>query len=423
MSRPLAVFLIVVGILLNAVGILVIVLAAQQMPRGGGMGPLFAGLGVEVAGIGLLIAGMVGLRRARLAGMIPPGGSLEPALFIPNKEVTLELDGSPYTVLYTPPVPGKHPRPSVLRISTPVTEAQGEFHMAPQTWFDRVCKRFGIAVEIETGDEVFDAECYVRSDTPEFAAAYLGDSIKRVAILDLRRMGFPEVLLSGGTLTASWTGFNPKAHDKPELGADTAARLLILARNLPVHRPEFEHRTGGNRKKWQAALWLGLIGFALTMLSLIAYPPVETLDLLSRALVVFVLALPAFAYVSAVLVRGTSTSHNAWGGLMAGAIFLLPVGSVGSTALLNGASDESPPVVHNAVITEKYTTRNKNRTNYHVRVASWRDPGETLSYGVSQAEFNAVTPHQSQMFVTTRAGAIGIEWLASRHIVERPGKK
>lgn len=422
MSRPLAVILILAGILLNVVGILVIVLAAQQMPRGGGMGPLFAGLAVEVAGVGMLVAGIVGLRRARLAAMMPPAGTTEPVLYIPHKEVTLELDGSPYTVLYTPPVPGKHPRPSVLRISTPAPNASGEFHMSPQTWFDRTCKRFGIAVEIETGDEVFDAECYVRSDTPEFAAAYLGDSIKRVAILDLRRMGFPEVLLTNGVLTASWTGFNPKANHKPELSIDTAARLLILARNLPEHRPEFEHRTGSHRKKWQAALWLGLIGFALTMLSLIAFPPVDTLDLLSRALVVFVVALPAFAYVSAVLIRGSSTSHNAWGALMVGAIFLLPLGSVGSTALLNGASDESPLVVHNAVITEKYTTRNKNRTNYHVRVASWRAPGETLSYRVSQTEFNAVTPHQSQMVVTTRAGAIGIEWLASRHI-QQPGKK
>jgi len=422
MSRALAVFLIVIGIILNVVGILTIVIAAQQVQRGG-MGPLLAGLAVEGVGVALLVAGMVGLRRARFAGDFPSSGKTEPTLYIPNKEVTLELDGSPYTILYTPPVPGKHPRPSFLRISTPAPAASGEFHMAPQTWFDRVCKRIGLAVEVETGDDVFDAECYVKSDTPEFAAAYLGDSIKRVAILDLRRMGFLEVTLSGGTLTASWTGFNPQTHNKPELSADTAARLLILARNLPEHRPEFGHRTGSHRKKWQVALWLGLIGFALSILALISYPPVLALDLITRALLVFVLVVPAFAYVSAVLLRGTSTSHNAWGALMVGGIFLLPVGSVGSTALLNGAADESPPVGHDAVITEKYTTRNKNRTNYHVRVASWRDPGDTLSYRVSQGEYNAVIEGQSQMVVTTRAGAVGIEWLASRHVVYQPGKK
>jgi len=422
MSRTLAVFFIVVGIILNVVGILVIVVAAQQRPAAG-IEPLLAGLVVEVIGVAMLVVGVVGLRRARRAAMIPPGGPHDPFLYLPNKEVTLELDGSPYTVLYTPPVPGKHPRPSVLRISTPAPEAKGEFHMAPQTWFDRVCKRMGLAVEVETGDEVFDRECYVKSDTPEFAAAYLADAVKRVAILDLRRMGFPEVLLSNGVLTASWTGFNPKVHDKPELSADTAARLLILARNLPEHRPEFDHRTGANRKRWQVVFWLALIAFALTILALIAYPPVHATDLLYRALVVLVLGLPAFAYVAAVLLRGTSTSHNAWGALMVGAIFLVPVGSVGSTALVNALADDSVPTIHNAVVTEKYTTRSKNRVNYHVRVASWRVPGDTLSYRVSQAEFNAVKEGQSQMVVTTRAGSIGIEWQVSRHVVERPGKK
>ena len=336
--------------------------------------------------------------------------------------MTLELDGSPYTVLYTPPVPGKHPRPSVLRISTPAP-AQGEFHMAPQTWFDRVCKRFGLATEIETDDEVFNAECYVRSDTPDFAAAYLADPIKRVAILDLRRLGFPEVLLTGGTLSASWTGFNPKAHEKPDLSADTAARLLILARNLPEHRPEFDHRTGGHRKKWQAVLWLFLVGFALTMLSLIPFTPIHALDLIVRALVVLVLGLPAFAYLAAIFLRGTSTSHYAWGGLMGGAVFLFPLGSVGSTALVNGLADDSAQVVHNAPITEKYTTRSKNRTNYHVRVASWRNPGETESFQISGSEYNAVVPNQSQMVITTRAGAFGIEWLVSKSVNVRPGKK
>ena len=63
MSRALAVFLLVVGILLNVIGILVIVIAAVQLPRGG-MGPLFAGLAVEGVGVALLVAGIVGLRRA-----------------------------------------------------------------------------------------------------------------------------------------------------------------------------------------------------------------------------------------------------------------------------------------------------------------------------------------------------------------------
>ena len=84
MSRALAVFLLVVGILLNVIGILVIVVAAVQLPRGG-MGPLFAGLAVEVVGVALLVAGIVGLRRARLASSFPPGGGDGPIALHPQQ--------------------------------------------------------------------------------------------------------------------------------------------------------------------------------------------------------------------------------------------------------------------------------------------------------------------------------------------------
>ena len=107
---------------------------------------------------------------------------------------------------------------------------------------------------------------------------------------------------------------------------------------------------------------------------------------------------------------------------MSGAVFLFPLGSVGSTAR-ERSRGRLRQVVHNAPITEKYTTRSKNRTNYHVRVASWRNPGETESFQISGSEYNAVVPNQSQMVITTRAGAFGIEWLVSKRVNVRPGKK
>ena len=174
---------------------------------------------------------------------------------------------------------GKNARPSKLRISTPL-EARGEFHMAPETWFDRVCKNVGLATEIQTADETFDRECYVRSDTPEFATAYLGDPVKRIAVLDLRRAGFPEVMLKEGLIAATWTGFDPGYHGKPELPEETAARLLILARDLPADRPEFGNRIGARRKQWQVVLWVFLALFGLTILSLFAYPAISGLELL-----------------------------------------------------------------------------------------------------------------------------------------------
>jgi hypothetical protein len=414
MPRPVALVLVSFGFVLGAAGLVLFIAGIQRLP--GGVDLLVAGMILGGFGAAMLIGGLAGYRRAAAR---PPAADGGPGDYAPNQTVTRELDGAPYSVHYTPPVHGKNSRPSCLRVSTPV-EARGEFHMAPETWFDQVCKRFGLAVEIETGDALFDAECYVRSDTPEFAAEYLADPVKRVAIRDLRRLGFAGVTLEGGTLTAAWTGFNPKVNDRPELCADAAARVVLLARNLPPHMPEFERRTGTHRKQWQAVLWLFLAGFAATLLSLIAYTPLDGLGVMLRALIILVPGLPVFAYLAAGLLRGTSTSHTAWGGLMIGALFLFPAGSCGTVTLLNGALDPSPPVVREAVIVEKYTTRSKNRTNYHVRVASWRNPGRTESFEVSSADHQAVVPHQSRMAVTTRAGLLGVEWMAAKRVVANP---
>jgi hypothetical protein len=332
-----------------------------------------------------------------------------------NKAVEEELDGVPYTVRYTPPVKGKHAKPSVLTISTDV-DCDHEFDMVVEKWFDKFCKKLGVAVEVQTGDDKFDDECYIRTDSPAFTAAYLADPVKRIAILDLRRFGFLDVTLKDGTLSATWSGFDPDKHHRDDLSAEVAARLVLLARDLPAEKPEFAERTGGRRRVWQVVLWVFLAGFALTLLSLIAYSPTHGSDLLLLALPVLLVGWPAFAVLSAWLVRGTSRSHYTWGWLMLGSLFLFPVGSAGAVSLLNGVLDVSNGTTHDAVINEKYTTRSKGKTKYHVRVQSWRDAGDTESFQVGFNEFQAVTPNKSKVVVVTRSGGLGIEWIESKRV-------
>jgi hypothetical protein len=415
MKRGLGLVLLALGVLATVVGAIGTVVAiTDPKPAAPALTVVFATL--AAVGVGLLVGAVVILRRTKPFGAAPPAGPA--GRYIPNVGVEHELDGTPYTVLYTPPVKGKNAKPSVLTIST-AAACGGEFQMSVETWFDKMCKRLGIATEVQTGDDQFDDECYVRSDAPEFTAAYLADPVKRIAILDLRRFGFKEVTLDGGKLSAKWTGFDPTAHDRPELTADVAARLLLLARNLPAEQPEFANRTGSRRRFWQGALWVGLIGFALTALAVFRFTPVETADLLARAAAVL-LAWPVFAYLSAYLLSGTSRSHNAWGGLMLGSLLLFPVGCAGAVDLLNGLLDGSPEAVHDALIVEKYTTKSKNSTNYHVRVASWRDPGETVSFRVEANEYGAITPHRSRLRVATRGGALGVEWVKSKRVDANP---
>ena len=413
--RGLALVLLALGIVLGLVGLVGTIVAVQQLPRGGDPGLLAAFLLVDFIAAALLVVSFMMLRRTRPIGESPKLVDGKAGVYTPGAPVTGELDGVAYTSLYQPPVKGKNGRPSSLTISVPVPTS-GEFHMAPETWFDRFCKRLGIAVEIQTGDATFDAECYVRTDAVEFTQEYLADPVKRIAILDVRRLGFPRVTLSGGTVTALWTGFDPGTHDKPDLTADAAARMVLLARNLPSHKPEFDNRTGQHRKQWQVVFWVVLVGFAATILSLIAYPPTWGSELFGTAALVFVPGLAVFAYLSAWLLSGTSTSHYAWGGLMLGAVLLFPAGSMGTVGLLNGALDDSPQVTHAATIVEKYTTKSKNTTKYHVKCQSWRKPGGTESFQINSGDYNAVVENRSKMVVTTRAGALGVEWLVSKRV-------
>lgn len=409
-----AVLLCTVGGIGTAIGII------ELNRDGGALLAIF--ITIDIIGVGLLITSALLLRSAKTR---PP--QLEEAQpttdftkdYPDNIPVAYELDNTPYTVHYTPPVQGKNARPSVLTISTPM-DGPYEFHMVVETWFDKLCKRLGIAVEVETGDAEFDEQCFIRSDTPAFVEAYLKDSLKRIAILDLRRLGFHELILEKGQLTAKWTGFNPAVDHRPELREEVAARLLVLSRNLPAPQPEFDIRVDSHRVFWQTVLWLLLLGYALTVFALIPYTPTCMGELLLWALPVGLVGWPLLAYISAWLLSGTSRSHLAWSSLMIGSIFLFPPGCLGLVALVNGWLDRSPATERHARIVEKFTRRSKNSTNYHVRVESWRKPGETESFQISSSDYPNVTPHHSELIVVTHDGHLGVEWFESKQVVPNP---
>ena len=416
--RAIGLLLLAFGIVLGFVAVSGTLMALGRLPAWGAE-LLLVFLLLDAVSVVMLIAAVAVLRRGRPIGAVPTPVNGKVGAYVWNAPSNQELDGSPYAVLYLPPVKGKNGRPSSLRISTPVA-TKGECHVTRETWFDRLCKRFGLAREVQTGDADFDSACYVRSDTPEFAAAYLTDAMKRVAIVDLRRFGFPEVTIKDGTISATWHGFDPIRNDRPELAPDVAARLILLARNLPPHQPEFDHRVGTHRMMWQVVLWVFLVAFAVMMVSLIAFPPIVTSDLVGRIVPGIALGLVAFASISAWLLHGTSTAHYAWARLVLGSLILLPLGSVGTGAFINGVPDRSPEVTHTAAIVEKYTTKSKSKTKYHVRCALWREPGRTVSFEISAHEHAAVVVGQSKMVVTTRAGWLGAEWLKRSHLELQP---
>ncbi|MDW8242073.1 MAG: hypothetical protein RMJ88_02550 [Thermogemmata sp.] len=345
--------------------------------------------------------------------MTTPEGTL-----VPNEPLVKTLDGVAITAIYRPPEKrGKNQIPSELRVSTSVT-ASGEFHLLPETFWDRLGKRLGIAQEVTTGDAEFDERCYIRSDTPLFAAAYLSDPVKRIAFLDMQRLGFSEMTLHKGELTALWPHFDPAKDWRPELLDEAAARLVILSRDLPDVQEEAAVQAVRRRIYSQWFLWAFLIVFAIGTWWLGSdVMPWREGEWLLTSLPLIIVSLLAFAVVTALLLRGTSTSHHAWFRLMGGALLCLPFGSCEVVSAVNALTDTSPPQEHHLRIIDKYVHKSKRNKTYRVVCQSWRNPLLQEDMIVTSDEYALIVPGQSHMYVVVRAGGLGLEWIAERRVV------
>lgn len=422
MTRGFGLFLIAVGVFMEATAAIALLFffrgfGGKQGNKQVDLCVLIGIVAITLLGTLLLILGIRVYRNGKSSesiGFLTKKGSGvgNYTALVPMEKV---LDGVTYTTLFTPATKGKHARPSSLKVSVPV-EVDGEFEIVPETGFDRFAKRWGLAEEIQTFDEEFDRKYFVRSDTVEFTEIYLENPDNRGILANLHQLGFGSVVMLNRQIHATWVGFDPLKNDTPDLAEEVGARLILLARKLPPDLPDPDLRAASRRRQWQTCLWLGLIGFALTILSLIAYPPLNGGGLFLRAMPVFFLGFPICVLLAGLLLRGTSRSHYAWRGWVIGAVIMFPVGSLGSIALLNGMFDRSPAIEHDAQIVRKYTTRSKNKTHYHVECASWNEPGETENFQVSFSEYGKIVEGRSQIQVTTHQGWLGMEWVKGKQL-------
>ena len=327
----------------------------------------------------------------------------------------MELDGETYTVLFVSAIQGKNGRPSKLVVSTKVP-LNGEFEIVPESGFDRFAKSWGLAKEIQTLDDTFDERCFVRSDTVAFTQAFLEEPAARAIIGDLHKQGFKSVVMKDGELRAEWMNFDPAVHDRPELVEEIGARLILLMRKTSQELPEPDTTARSQRRLWATFLWVSLLGFAFTMFGLIPYTVLNGWPLIARAAILFLGAFPTSLFIAGKLLSGTSRSHYAWASWAVVALFLFPLGCVGTLATLNGMMDTGPETVHPAVIVRKYTTRSKNTTNHHVDCRSWNNAQDTEKFSVSASEYRQVVEGKSRMIVTTRPGWLEIEWIQSKRL-------
>jgi hypothetical protein len=321
--------------------------------------------------------------------------------------------------------PGSKNAPSFFRIFVDCPSS-GEFKIVQEKGFDRFGKSIGLASEIQTGDPGFDDQFYIITDAVDFTSAYLMEVQKRQDIQNINRLGFNEILHDGKIMEVRRTPFKMKQ----ELDSSFVTAVLPLVQSLSrLQTLHFYPKTFGETVNWKArkitaiavpAVLLGG-GIASWIWSDQQFPPLDSFELLMDSLKTSLPSLGVFLCCAIGLLRGRSTAHRDLLVVLMLALFAFPLAGVGLETALNGWLDTAQAAAHETLVVEKYTTRSKQTTHYHVRVKSWRPHVQTEKLSVRAETYRAITPLQTKMVTVTKPGHLGFEWLVSHSIAGTGG--
>lgn len=319
---------------------------------------------------------------------------------------------------------GSKNRPSYFRIwlehPSPV-----EFRINPERGLDRLFKRLGIAVEIQTGDGEFDRLFYVRTDHATTTRAYLDGAETRAAVKTLHRHGFGQISHDGRIVEARISPFR-LGSAPPDIDTDTVVgQLLILAGRLPDS--SLERRFAG-MPAWKfrrnavyagnavvAAAGLGLLYWGLS-----AFTPLHAFELFRYSMEYTLPVLLLAIVLMTVMLKGRSSSHTDLLINLGIAAIGLPLAGFGACVAGNGALDESPVSYRDATVTAKRYSSSRNSRNYYVSLKSWNRGSNTEEIRVSASIYGAVRAGSTVMTVATRPGRLGFEWIVDYRIKDSP---
>ncbi len=338
------------------------------------------------------------------AMLVDPGGSSAP------NGLGGEYQGTPYTYRY---FQGSKNRQPYLEIAI-AHSFHYDFCVIREGWLDAFFKRAGINREIQTKDAAFDRDYYILSQRPEDAARCFASPEIRAAVSAILRTGFTEVKAEKGALTARWNRFRAERLDQAAVTGVLDSLILIkqCAPFVPASR-ETSWPLWRIRKTVFYAASIGSLaaGFLLYLIGSAVYrlldPAAFFFETLKYSLPIFAM----FVWFAALLLRGRASSHRELAVVFWTSLFGIPFLLLGAMMTANGVLDAQDPMSHDVSILEKYKTRSKNSTTYHIRTSSWREGHEDEHLTVGHGFYNTILPGESKMRLVTKPGALGYEWL------------
>ena len=294
----------------------------------------------------------------------------------------------------------------------------GGFEVVRETAGDRFFDSIGFSRKCETGDKDFDKRFRIESESPKPMQAFFMESAHREAVTRLFALGFTEVK----TLNSSVIALQHRAG--PEADVSDAARVREAVGCLAVLRNgQAGFFDGGvdeetrryHRMRGRLALG-GLLcfasGVALCWIANWLYPIVgESFFSWTPARVGLGMAIGLVA-LSAMWLRGHSSSHRHVGGVAIFFLVGLPLLADGVATFVNGAFDTAdPPAQHEALAVSKQKYSHRLSSYYRVRLNSWRPDRQNVSISISSHDYFHTTPQKTVYRVLTKPGTLGYEWL------------
>jgi hypothetical protein len=323
------------------------------------------------------------------------------------------VDGVPYE-FHT--IPGGKNSPPRLVVSIPCTTLR-PFRLTRENKVDRFFRRLGVNVEMRTFDAAFDDRFYIHTNFTGFARELFRNREARTAATEIHERGFRTIAADGRRIAATLSPYRRSKDASDERFAEIASLLAAIAR-VDV-RGGFREEDGPPNWRTKRVIAfasvgaIDLLGVASLAAGLSFYRPLDAGPLVLTSLAFSIPALAVFLWIVTGLLRGRSGSHHEW--IIAAAIGIgaFPLAGAGLSLVLNGWLDHGAPTPHIARVIDKYETRTKNGSSYHVLLESWRrnDP-EKIS--VSHATYERIEPIQTTFTVTTKPGALGREWIVDR---------
>lgn len=287
-----------------------------------------------------------------------------------------------------------------------------------ETEFEGFGKRFGLSLEVQTGDARFDGLVYVDSRAPrDDVAAVLADERVRRGALGLFGAGCTSVTFAEGPHPVAALWFS---HVQTTMSPDTlqacSRHLLDIADGLPPFQQVAAER--GFRIYWLEIAYFSL-GLAAMIFGTdsIARWPLLGWGMIPLAAGLAALSMVALLALGVVVLRGHSDSLLRLCVAAVGASMLGPGLAVAGLTFANGWRDATEVERPTTIISSHRAVLKKNST-YHLSVAPLHPGAPPRDLTVSREQFErAQSPQHRRVIVRTGAGRLGFEWLRSVEVL------